>query len=638
MMNSLTEYWRAYSPLRRLFQYYENKIDSFPAELPERPPETLGGFMWYFSRPFAGLIGLCAGLAGVTALLEVWLFSFVGQLVDWLVGQPEEDFLAAHAGELLLFAGLVLVALPLLKLLYYVVLHQGLLGNFAMRTRWQAHRYLLRQSVGFFQDDFAGRLATKVMQTALGVRDAVIQLCEVVIYVAVYLISALVLFALGDWRLSLPLFGWLLGYLLLMGYFIPRLRRISMRQSEARSMVTGRIVDSYTNITTLKMFAHASHEEDYARHGMERFLVNVHRQMRMVVRLVVGLAVLNSLLLFGVLAMGVYLWQSGEIGAGAIAFSAGLVLRIQGMAQWLMWEVSGLFENIGMVQDGIDTLSEDIAVRDRPHAPALTVACGEVVFDHIGFAYPRKHAPDPKRGAVLDDLSLRIAGGEKIGIVGRSGAGKSTLFQLLLRFYDLQSGRILIDGQNIAEVSRTSLSRAIGSVSQDTALLHRSIRDNIRYGRHTADDAAIREAARLARADEFIDELQDSRSRRSYSAYVGERGVQLSGGQRQRIAIARVLLKDAPILLLDEATSALDSEVEAAIQDSLYNLMRGKTVLAIAHRLSTIAAMDRLVVMDKGRIIEQGSHADLLRQGGLYAELWAHQSGGFIALDEGEAA
>ena len=633
-MNNLAAYWRTHSPLRRLFRHYENKIDSFPAELPGRPPDTLGGFMWYFSRPFAGLIGLCAGLAAATALVEVWVFSFVGQLIDRFADSPRETFFADHSGELLLFCGLVLIVLPLLQLLHHIVLHQGLIGNFAMRTRWQAHRYLLRQSVGFFQDDFAGRLATKVMQTALGVRDSIINFCEVIIYVIVYLFSALVLFALGDWRLALPLFGWLIGYVLLMTYFLPRLRRISMRQAEVRSLVTGRIVDSYTNITTLKMFAHASHEEDYARHGMERFLINVHRQMRLVVRLVVGLSVLNALLLFGVLAMGVYLWQGGAIGAGAIAFSAGLALRIQGMSQFVMWQVAEAFENVGMVQDGIDTLSQDIAVLDLPNAPALKVDRGEVVLDHIGFAYPRKHLPDPKRGAVLNDLSLHVAGGEKIGIVGRSGAGKSTLFQLLLRFYDLQSGRILIDGQNIAEVNRISLAQAIGSVSQDTALLHRSIRDNIRYGSHSASDAQIRKAARLARADEFIDELQDSRGRQGFSAYVGERGVQLSGGQRQRIAIARVLLKDAPILLLDEATSALDSEVEAAIQDSLYNLMRGKTVLAIAHRLSTIAAMDRLVVMDKGRIIEQGDHAELLRRGGLYAELWAHQSGGFIGLDD----
>ena len=617
--------------LNRFFVWLEGLSEPFPAELPGKPPVTLLRFIVHYAKPFWPLLLAASLLSTVVALLEVWLFSFVGNLVDWLAAADRETFWADHRPQLIGMSVLVLVALPLLKLVYESIHHQGLLGNFAMRTRWQAHRYLLRQSVGFYQDDFAGRVATKVMQTALGIRDTVMRATEVLLYVSVYFTAAVFMFAASDLRLTAPMVAWLAGYLLALRYFVPRLRDISREQAEARSVVTGRVVDSYTNIATVKMFAHTEYEDAYAREGMDGFLDNVYRQMRMVTRLTVTLNVMNSLLLFSVAATAVWLWQQGAVTTGAIAFSVGLVLRLQGMSQWILWEVAGLFENIGVVQDGIDTIARDRAVLDAPDAKPLVVRRGAIEFRDIHFNYG-KHRDDIGRG-VIDGLSLTVAPGEKVGIVGRSGAGKSTIVSLLLRFYDLEQGRILIDGQDIAGVTQESLRSNIGMVTQDTSLLHRSVFENIRYGRGGCGREAVESAARRAHAHEFIGDLEDPKGRRGYDAHVGERGVKLSGGQRQRIAIARVLLKDAPILVLDEATSALDSEVEAAIQESLYSLMSGKTVIAIAHRLSTIAAMDRLIVMDRGAIVEEGTHRSLLADGGLYASLWARQSGGFIAHD-----
>jgi ATP-binding cassette subfamily B multidrug efflux pump len=513
--------------------------------------------------------------------------------------------------------------------------NQGLMGNFAMRNRWQAHRYLLRQSMSFFQNDFAGRIATKVMQSSVGVRDVVLKFAEIMNYVIVYFLAALVLFAASDLRLTAPLILWLGAYSLALWYFVPRLGQISMEQADVRSMVTGRIVDSYTNIQTVKMFAHADREDAYAKDGMIPFLENVHRQMRMVTLLTLTLNVLNGFLVFSVAAISIWLWSLGAVTTGGIAVAIGLVLRMKGMAHWIMWEVARLFENIGVVRDGIATIAREREVVDAPQAAALSVPRGEIRFDDISFNYGRQQADDRLR--VIKGLSLDIKAGEKVGLVGRSGAGKSTLVSLLLRFHDLESGRILIDGHDISTVSQESLREQIAMVTQDTSLLHRSVRENILYGRPDAGPEAAEQAARKAHAHEFIVGLEDAKGRRGYDAHVGERGVKLSGGQRQRIAIARVLLKDAPILILDEATSALDSEVEAAIQEQLYNLMEGKTVIAIAHRLSTIAEMDRLIVMDEGRIIEQGTHAALLEKGGLYAKLWTRQSGGFLFAEEAAA-
>jgi ATP-binding cassette subfamily B multidrug efflux pump len=615
--------------LNVLFKWFEDRTQVFPEEEARMPPASLSGFIWHYTKPFWPWILTTSVLATIVAIIEVSLFAFLGSVVDWLAKATPATVFQDYWLELSLLALLVLFLQPLLNFIYELIVLQTLMGNYPMLIRWQAHRYVLRQSLEFFQNDFAGRVATKVMQSALAVREVVLKTADVFVFVSVYFTAAIILFAEADWRLAVPMVVWLAGYIGALYYFVPKLKRVSKAQADARSLVTGRIVDSYTNIPTVKMFAHTEFEDSYARAGMEPFLANVHDQMRLSTRLVTWLNVLNSANLFGVGAMSLWLWSISAISAGAIAFAISLVLRLKGMSHWIMWEVSGLFENIGVVQDGIETISRVRSVVDKPNAPALMVPKGEIVFDGIGFHYG-KDREELSQG-IIDDLALTVKPGEKLGIVGRSGAGKSTLVSLLLRFYDLESGRILIDGQNIADVTQSSLRANIGMVTQDTSLLHRSIADNIRYGKPDATQEEVEQAARRAAADDFIPGLEDLSGRTGYDSHVGERGVKLSGGQRQRIAIARVLLKDAPILILDEATSALDSEVEAAIQESFEGLMQGKTVLAIAHRLSTIAAMDRLVVMDKGAIVEQGSHAQLLEAGGLYASLWARQSGGFIA-------
>jgi ATP-binding cassette subfamily B multidrug efflux pump len=512
--------------------------------------------------------------------------------------------------------------------------NQAIAANVSNRIRWQNHWHVVRQSWSFFQNDFAGRIATKVMQAAMGTRDTVMKITEVLVYVGVYFTGAVVAFAASDWRLAVPLLLWFVGYLLVMRHFVPLLGQMSKAQADARSMVTGRIVDSYTNIATVKLFAHADREDLYARDGMRHMLDTIYNSLRTTTRMTVALNVMNAVLLFSTAALAIWLWSLEAVTTGVLAFTMSLILRMQGMAHWILWEVAGLFEDIGTVQDGIETIARDRSLVDSPGAKPLQVSKGEISFDSITFNYGK--TIEREHGIVIDDLTLTIVPGEKVGLVGRSGAGKSTLVSLLLRFYDLREGRILIDGQDIATVTQESLREQIGMVTQDTSLLHRSVKDNIAYGQPDATMEQIIDAARRAHADEFIPHLVDPKGRRAYEAHVGERGVKLSGGQRQRVAIARVLLKDAPILILDEATSALDSEIEAAIQESLYNLMEGKTVIAVAHRLSTIAAMDRLVVMDQGRIVEEGSHDMLLRKGGLYSDLWRRQSGGFLAREAAE--
>jgi ATP-binding cassette, subfamily B, multidrug efflux pump len=620
--------------IARIFSWLETRRDSFPPEQPGMPPTTFWPFILHYTQPFWPLIIASSLLAAAVALIEVSLFGFLGDLVDWLSKADRATFWEDHASFLVSMTLVVLVLLPILKFFYEAVIHQGILGNFTMRTRWQAHRYVLRQSMEFFQNDYAGRVAAKVMQTSMAVREVVMKIAEVLLYVAIYFTGAVILFASSDLRLSAPLLLWLAGYLCAMYYFVPRLGAVSSEQADARSIMTGRVVDTYTNISTVKMFAHAEREDAYAQDSMGLFLDTVHRQLRLVTLLTIALNVLNALLLFSVAATSIWLWTIGAVETGAIAFSVGLVMRLQGMSHWIMWEVAGLFENVGVVQDGLETIARERTVIDASDAKPLVVTRGEIRFEHISFNYGRDQ--ETGRGSIIEDLTLTIAPGEKVGLVGRSGAGKSTLVSLLLRFYDLDGGRILIDGQDIAHVTQDSLRADIGMVTQDTSLLHRTVMDNILYGRPHAEEADAMAAAKKAAAHDFIRELEDFKGRKGYEAHVGERGVKLSGGQRQRIAIARVLLKDAPILVLDEATSALDSEVEAAIQEQLVNLMSGKTVIAIAHRLSTIAAMDRLVIMDAGRIVEEGSHAELLRRGGLYAELWARQSGGFLAQDAAE--
>ena len=606
-----------------MFRWFESRLNPFPAEEPQEPPRTLLAFCLHYTKGAWPYIVPSAILMSLIALTEVWMFAFLGSIVDWLSEHDRATFLAIEGWKLAGMAALVLVGLPLMVMGHSLINQQILMGNYPMRIRWQVHRYLLKQSMTFYQDEFAGRIATKLMQTALAVRDCVLKLIDVLNYVIVYFGGMVVIVAASDWRLAIPLVVWMLSYIGLLRYFIPRLGVIAEAQADARSLMTGRIVDSYTNIQTVKLFSHGRREASYAREGMSGFLQTVYRQMRMVTGLYGLLYMLNALLLFVTAALGIWLWLNEAIGVGAVAVAIGLVLRLWGMSQWIMWEMSGLFENIGTVQDGIQSISLPHLVEDRPDASTLAVPKGEIIFDGVRFHYGKKKG-------VLEDLNLTIRPGEKVGIVGRSGAGKSTLVNLLLRFYDIEGGRILIDGQDIAAVTQDSLRANIGMVTQDTSLLHRSVRDNILYGRPDADEAMMLEASRRAETTDFVASLGDPKGRKGFDAHVGERGVKLSGGQRQRIAIARVMLKDAPILILDEATSALDSEVEAAIQENLYRLMEGKTVIAIAHRLSTIAAMDRLIVMDRGRVVEQGSHAELIAAGGLYAQLWARQSGGFI--------
>ena len=606
-----------------MFRFFESLIKPFPPQEPTAPPKTLYAFCRHYSKGAeVYLIGM-AIFTGLIAILEVSLFGFLGNLVDSLNKHTPASFWQSSRTELTWMAFILLIGLPLSVLMHSLIMHQTLLGNFPMRIRWQAHRYLLGQSYQFYQNEFAGRIATKVMQTALAVRETIMKLLDVLLYVMVYFSSILVLAFALDWRLAIPLIVWFIAYCSLLYYFLPRLSKISTAQAHARSDMTGRLVDTYTNISTVKLFSHSNREADYARKGMEYFLTTVHPQMRLATLLGTSVWVISVMLIFSIAAMSLWLWSNAAITTGAIAVAIALVLRLNGMAQWIMWEVSALFENIGTARDGLNTLTIPREVQDKPNAPPVQISASKIDFKSVNFNYG-------KTTGLLQNFDLHINAGEKIGLVGRSGAGKSTLVNLLLRFYDLDSGSILIDNQNIADVKQESLRAKIGMVTQDTSLLHRSIRDNLLYGKPDATEEEMIRAAKQAEAHEFILGLSDNEGRKGYDAHVGERGVKLSGGQRQRIAIARVLIKNAPILIMDEATSALDSEVEAAIQTNLTSLMQGKTVIAIAHRLSTIAALDRLIVLDKGQIIEQGTHAELLALNGVYAHLWAHQSGGFL--------
>ncbi len=607
-----------------MFAFFENLIKPFPPEVPDQPPATLMAFCWHYTKDVWPWILIMSVLVALAAVVEVMLFGFLGNIVDWLATVDKASFLQTEGDKLVFIGIIVLFALPTISLILALVSHQTLLGNYPMRIRWKAHRYLLRQSFGFYQDEFAGRVATKVMQTALGVRESVMKLADVMVYVSVYFFGGLILVTTFDIRLVVPFIAWLIAYIAMLYFLLPRLHRVAEEQADARSTMTGRVVDSYTNIMTVKLFSHTGREENYARESMEGFMDTVYRMMRLSTKLEVSVEVINALLLFSVGFISVWSWLQDQASVGAIAVAVGLVLRMHGMSHWIMWEMSALFENLGMAHDGMNTLSKIQMVTDAPQAPAIEVTRGEIEFDQIRFHYG-------KDSGVLEDFSLNIQPGEKVGLVGRSGAGKTTLMNVLLRLFDLEGGAIRIDGQDISRVKQESLRAQIGVVTQDTSLLHRSIRDNIAYGSPVAGQVDIEQAARRANAHDFILELSDLDGNQGYDAQVGERGAKLSGGQRQRIAIARVFLKDAPILVLDEATSALDSEVEAAIQDNLMSLMEGKTVIAIAHRLSTIAELDRLVVIDQGRIVEQGSHDELVKAGGLYADLWQRQSGGFIA-------
>ena len=614
-----------------MFSFFERLIDPFPDQVPSQPPTGLFAFCRYFTRGLEPWLLLMALLTALTAISEALLFGVLGKVVDWLTTSDPSTFLADSWVTIVVISVFILVLIPLLTALHSLVVHQTLMGNFPMLVRWIAHRYLLNQSYGFFQNEFSGRIATKVMQTALAVRESVMKLLDVLLFVIIYVVTLFILIANADMRLCLPLLCWLVLYIGLQRYFVPKLKHISQIQADSRSMMTGRIVDSYTNIVTLKLFSHSSRESRYIKEGMSDFLNTVHPQMRLATALNISLWTINMLQVFATVALGIYLWMHDAVTPGAIAIVVSLAIRLSGMSHWIMWEMSNLFENLGTVQDGINTLSIPQMVLDKDNAKELQVKSSTIDFKGVDFSY--LGADKAVAQTVFNQLNVSIAAGEKVAIVGRSGAGKSTLINLLLRFFDLQGGVISINGQDISQVTQESLRANIAVVTQDTSLLHRSVRENIMFGNPAATEEEMIAAAKKAEAHEFILKLRDVAGRTGYDAHVGERGVTLSGGQRQRIAIARVVLKDAPILVLDEATSALDSEVESTIQKSLYQLMEGKTVIAIAHRLSTIAAMDRLIVFDQGKIIEQGAHKDLLKTQGIYSQLWRHQSGGFLGLE-----
>ena len=609
--------------IKKIFSWFESRIDPYPEAAPKTPEKGLWRFIWSNIEGVRKWIAVLAVFTVGVGIMEALMFQFMGKVVDWL-GTYTPQTLFVEKGHALIGMMAMVAFFAVWTFFASSVRLQTLQGVFPMRLRWNFHRLMLGQSLGFYQDEFAGRVSAKVMQTALALRDVVMTVADMVVYVLVYFITSGVILSSFDAWLIVPFICWMIGFAMIMRFLIPKLGRTAARQADARSLMTGRITDAYSNIATVKLFSHGAREAAYAKQSMEEFMVTVHAQMRLATLLHTCSFIVNSSLTVGTTALGIWLWYHGQVGVGAVATATAMALRVNGLSQYIMWESARLFENIGTVNDGMATLSKPHTILDKPQALPLKVTRGEIKFEHVDFSY---EAGKP----LLNGFNLNIKPGEKVGLIGRSGAGKSTIVNLLLRFYEPQSGTISIDGQNVDSVTQESLRAQIGLVTQDTSLLHRSVRDNIIYGRPDATDAEMISAAERAEAADFIPNLSDAKGRRGYDAHVGERGVKLSGGQRQRIAIARVMLKDAPILLLDEATSALDSEVEAAIQESLDKMMEGKTVIAIAHRLSTIAAMDRLIVLDKGRIIEEGSHAELLEKQGLYAKLWAHQSGGFLS-------
>lgn len=606
-----------------MFKYFEKLLNPFPEDFLVIPPKDLLPFIWLCTKNLRWLILCMALLTAFIGGFEAVLFSYMGSLVDLLNNSSRNDFWDQHF-SMLLSASLILILSTVLILFQTLIKHQSLAGAFPMRMRWNFHRLLLNQSMNFYHNEFAGRVAAKVMQTALAVRDLWFILADILIYVVIYFLTMILVVGKFNYVLMLPFIGWVIFYILALVYFVPRLSKLSRNQADARSLMTGRITDAYTNISTIKLFSHAGREANFAKVAMKEFLGSVNKQMRLVSWIEIINHLLSMLLVIGTAFAAIWLWSSSEIMVGVIATSTAMALRLNGISHWVMWEMTSLYEQVGTLQDGLNTLSMHQEIKDEKGAKDLQIKKASVSFQNIVFNYPNQ------RKSVIHNFSLHINSGEKVGLVGRSGSGKSTLVNLLLRFYDLKAGMITIDDQDISKVKQNSLREKIGMVTQDTSLLHRSVKDNIVYGRPNATQKQMIDAAKRAKAHDFIVQLEDNLSRKGYEAHVGERGVKLSGGQRQRISIARVMLKDAPILLLDEATSALDSEIEVVIQQSLYQLMEGKTVIAIAHRLSTIAAMDRLIVIDKGKIIEEGSHTELIKKKGLYARLWRHQSGGFL--------
>ena len=614
-----------------MFGFFENLVDPYAAYAQsDAPPRRLWPFLKDYIRPFRGVFVVTALFSVGNAVLDVGLIWYLGRLVDLMSGQTPQDFLANHWVEIVVAALVILVVRPVVAGGSVGLLHNTILTNFGTMMRWRAHRHVLRQPVGWFESDFAGRIANRIMQAPPAAGEAVFQVFDMAAFAAATFVGALLMLAEADPRLMVPLLLWVLAYLALMRWTIRRAGPASTASSEARSAVTGRVVDSYSNIHSVKLFAHQDAELSYAKEAIEKSHQTFQAEMRIVTKMDVALTFINGLMILGVGGLALWFWVQGSATVGVVAAALALVLRINSMTYWIMWASTNLVQNLGTLAEGMETIAQPVTLVDRPGAKPLEFRQGLVELKDVSHHYGRGFGG-------LRDVSLTLRPGEKIGVVGRSGAGKSTLVKLILRFYDTESGAILIDGQNIAEVTQDSLRQKIGMVQQDSSLLHRSVRDNILYGRPDATEEQMIQAAQRAEAHDFILTLEDPQGRKGYDAHVGERGVKLSGGQRQRVALARVILKDAPILILDEATSALDSEAEAAIQEALYGVMQGKTVIAIAHRLSTIAAMDRIVVLEDGAIAEEGSHATLLARNGLYARFWARQSGGFIGLEE-EAA
>jgi ATP-binding cassette subfamily B multidrug efflux pump len=611
-----------------MFRFFENLVDPY-TDYPDQdsPPRKLWPFLWDYSQPFKRLFLITAIMSVVVAIMEIWLISYMGRLVDLLTGADPAQFVGDHGWELLAVALFILFLRPILHGFDVALLNNGILVNFGTLIRWRAHRHVLRQSVGWFENDFAGRIANRIMQAPPAAGDAVFQVFDAITFSLAYLVGAAILLADADLRLVIPLLVWFVLYGFLVRWTMIRVGPASKASSDARSMTTGRVVDSYTNIHSVKLFAHHDSEISYAKEAIEHTRRTFAAEMRIYTMMDVMLTALNGFLVVAVVGWAVWLWMQGTASVGIVAAATALTLRLNAMTGWIMWALSTFFRSLGVVSEGMETIAQPITLTDAPGAKPLTLTRGEVRLDKLRHHYGRGSGG-------LQNVTLTIQPGEKVGLIGRSGAGKSTLVKLLLRFYDPEGGQVLIDGQDITKVTQDSLRSHIGMVQQDSSLLHRSVRDNILYGRPDASEADMLQAAKRAEAHEFILDLEDPQGRKGYDAHVGERGVKLSGGQRQRVSLARVILKDAPILVLDEATSALDSEVEAAIQDTLYGVMEGKTVIAIAHRLSTIAHMDRIVVLDDGHIVESGTHEQLLAQNGLYAGFWARQSGGFIGTED----
>jgi ATP-binding cassette subfamily B multidrug efflux pump len=614
-----------------MFRFFEKLVDPYVAYAEtDAPPRKLLPFLREYAQPFHAVFWATGIMSVIVAAVEIWLLFYMGRLVDILSSSTPETVWALHGVELVAVAVFILTLRPLMQAGQVALLNNAILPNFGTLVRWRAHRHVLRQSVGWFENDFAGRIANRIMQTPPAAGDAIFQLFDAIAFAIAYLVGAAVLLGDADLRLMIPMFVWLGLYSILLRWTVKRIGPASEASSNARSAVTGRVVDSYTNIHSVKMFAHHDREIDYAREAIEKTRSTLQYEMRLYTIMDLALVFLNGVLIVGVVGWAIYLWLGGSASVGVVAAATALTLRLNGMSGWIMWAVSNFFRSLGVVSEGMETIAQPITLIDAAAAVPLRPGPGRIELRNLSHHYGRA-------GGGLQSINLTVNAGEKVGLVGRSGAGKSTLVKLLLRFYDAEGGQILIDGQDIQSVTQDTLRRAIGMVQQDSALLHRSVRDNILYGNPAAGEAAMIAAAKDAEAHDFIVDLADNEGRTGYDARVGERGVKLSGGQRQRITLARVMLKNAPILLLDEATSALDSEVEASIQSTLYGMMQGKTVIAIAHRLSTIARMDRIVVMDQGRIVEDGTHDSLLALGGLYSRFWSRQSGGFLNEADEEA-